>query len=67
MILSNGVVLFLSQSIIETFPLAREDKSKCAVANRHGSFAAGSGIRCRGYARHGMERGLITTMNTNEK
>ena len=41
-ILSNEVVLFLSQSIIETLPLAREDKSKCAVANRHGSFAAGS-------------------------
>lgn len=46
-----------SQSKMYIIPLVREEKSKCAVANGRGTFAARSEIRCRGFARHGMKRG----------
>ena len=32
-----------SQGKMDRLPLAREEKSNCAVANGHGSFAAWSG------------------------
>ena len=39
----KGKWTFFSQSKMDNFLLAREGKSKCAVANGHGSFAAWSG------------------------